>query len=101
MVERVGYTYQLLIPGVEIGVEGRYHFKQGVCIYPANYHFLLSEIISEGGLMAQRLKEKVRKRHKFVLLSETAAVYPYKYQHSVRLRKGQKFLAFSHLGTKK
>lgn len=99
--EHVGHTYQQIFPGVELGLEGMYHFKKEACIYPADHHFLLSEIISDDGLMAQRLKAKVGRRHKFVLLSEIVAVYPYQYQHPVQLKKGQKFLAFSHLGTKK
>jgi len=99
--EHVGHTYQQIIPGVELGLEGIYHFSKGVCIYPADHHFLLSEIISDDGLTAQRLKAKDGRRHKFVLLSETVAIYPYKYQHPVQLKKGKIFLAFSHLGTKK
>lgn len=101
MAERVGRTYQQLLPVVELDVEGIYHFDMGVCIYPVDHHFLLSEIISEDGLTAQRLKEKDGRRHFFVLLSETVAIYPYAYQHPVQLKKGKKFLAFSHLGTEK
>ena len=101
MIERVGNTYQQIFPTVELGLEVMYPFGKGVCIYPVDHHFLLSEIISDDGLMAQRLKEKDGGRHKFVLLSEKVAVYPYQYQHPVQLQKGQKFLAFSHLGTKK
>lgn len=99
--EHVGHIYQQIIPEVELGLEGMYRFSKGVCIYPADHNFLLSEIISDDGLMAQRLKAKVGRRHKFVLLSEIVVVYPYKYQHPVQLKKGQKFLAFSRLGTKK
>ncbi len=100
MAERVGrHAYQLLIPQVEIGVERIYHFRQGVCIYPVAHHLLLSEITSEDGLIAQRLKERKGRIHKFVLLSDVV-VYPYKYQHPVNLSEGQYFYGYSSIGRK-
>lgn len=93
------HAYQYLIPAVEAGLEGCYRFKKGACIYPVNHSFLLSEIISEDGLIAQRLEERKGRRHKFVLLSDVV-VYPYVFQHPVKLLKGQKFLAYSSKGRK-
>ena len=93
------HAYQYLIPAVEVGLEGRYRFEKGACIYPVNHSFLLSEIISEDGLIAQRLKERKGRRHKFVLLSDVV-VYPYKYQHPVNLSEGQYFYGYSSMGRK-